>query len=233
MKRFVRLAAVQSTLAFLVTVYVRLVSATTRWRVEPADAVAEAMAVSDGAILFFWHGRIALGVACRELLKGLPIRVLISLSPDGEFIAKAAQRLGFPAIRGSTARRPGQQGKGGAAAFAQALDYIATGGGVIITPDGPRGPAEVMQAGSVVLAKRAGTRVFLAGIAARPALQLKSWDRAQIPLPFSRGCVVFEGPLHASTDTDRNEVEAVRADWEARLHALDARARAMLDEARP
>ena len=232
MKRFFRLGPVQSTLAYLLSIYIRFVGATMRWRFDQADAVDEAMAVPGGGMLFFWHGDIALAACCRQLIRGRSWRVMISLSPDGAFVTKAAARLGFPAIRGSTARRPGAHGKGGAGAFMEALDFIAGGGGVIVTPDGPRGPAEIMQAGPIMLAKRAETRVFLAGIAARPALKLENWDQTRLPLPFSRGVALIEGPLRLPADADRAATEAARADWQARLRALEAQAGAMLDQAR-
>jgi lysophospholipid acyltransferase (LPLAT)-like uncharacterized protein len=228
-KRFFRLGPVQSTLAVVLAAYLNLVTATMRWRLEAsADVVAE-LAKPEGGVVFFWHGRIALAAVSRRLMRGRPMRVMISLSPDGEFIAKAAAMLGFPAIRGSTARRPGAIGKGGAAAFMEALRFIAAGGGVFITPDGPRGPLEAMQAGPVVLAARAGTRVFLAGLAARPVAKLSSWDKTRVPLPFGRGFAVVDGPLHAPEHADRAALEAVRADWQARLRALESRAEALLD----
>jgi lysophospholipid acyltransferase (LPLAT)-like uncharacterized protein len=231
-KRFFRLGPVQSTLAFLLTAYFWLVQATMRWRFDQTETIAAEMAKPEGGMLFFWHGRVALAVNCRGLIRGRAFRPMISLSPDGEFISKTAAWLGFPPIRGSTQRRPGQASKGGAGAFMEALDHIAGGGGVIITPDGPRGPGEVMPFGPVMLAKRAETRVFLAGMAARPAIRLKNWDQTRLPLPFTRGAAVLEGPLRVPVDADRDQLEAVRAEWQARLIALDARAEAMLDGAR-
>jgi len=229
-KRFVRLGPVQSSLAFLLTLYLQIVGATMRWRIDRAEAAAQELALPGGGMLFFWHSRIALAVTCRRIVQVRSWRAMISLSPDGEFITKAAARLGFPAIRGSTARRDGAKSKGGAGAFMEALDFIAAGGGVVVTPDGPRGPAEVMQAGPVMLARRADTRVCLAGLASRPSLALKSWDQTRLPLPFSRGCVALDWPLYVAPDADRAAIEAARADWQARLSALQARAEAMLDE---
>jgi lysophospholipid acyltransferase (LPLAT)-like uncharacterized protein len=226
-KRFFRLGAVQSTLAFLLAAYLGFVSATMRWRMLPSNEVAEELAKPEGGMVFFWHGRIALGVVARRLVAGRTMRVMISLSPDGEFIAKAAARLGFLAIRGSTARRGGAVGKGGAAASMEALQVIAAGGGLFITPDGPRGPIEVMQSGPVMLAARAQTRVFLAGFAAKPVVTLKSWDRTRIPLPFGRGFAVVEGPLRVDPHADRAAIEVVRSDWQDRLRALEVRAEAL------
>jgi lysophospholipid acyltransferase (LPLAT)-like uncharacterized protein len=211
-KKFVRTPWVQSALAWLVSVYLGATLATMRWRFEnraPADA---AVASPTGIVALFWHGRIALAVHCRRVLKQKPRRVLISNSP---------------AIRGSTTtdRRANRRSLG---AFREALRFLDDGGVVAITPDGPRGPAEVMPEGPVMLARARQSPVFLFGLAAHPTLTLKTWDKTQIPLPFSRGCVVFDGPLSAPHDAEPAAIEATRADWEARLNAAQARAEAML-----
>ena len=121
---------------------------------------------------------------------------MISLSPDGEFIAKTGGLAGLP---GHPRLDPAPAGPGtaraAAGAFMEALDLIAGGGGVIITPDGPRGPGEVMPAGPVMLAKRAETR-GLSGRHRGPAGdQAEELGQDPPPLPFARGCAVLEGPL--------------------------------------
>ncbi len=142
----------------------------------------------------FWHGRIALAVVCRRVLKRKPCRVMISNSPDGEFIARTVERLGVPAIRGSSTTDTRRQAPQPGGLRCEAVRFIEAGGVVAITPDGPRGPAQQMPEGPVALARASGAPVFLFGLAAQPALKLKTWDRTQIPLPFGRGCVVFDGP---------------------------------------
>jgi lysophospholipid acyltransferase (LPLAT)-like uncharacterized protein len=226
-KKLVRTPWVQSALAWLVSAYLNATLATMRWRFENREAADAAVASPSGAIACFWHGRIALAVACRRVLKAKPRRVLISNSPDGELIAKIVRRLSFPAIRGSstTDRRAPRRS---VQAFRDALRFLDAGGVVAITPDGPRGPAEEMPEGPVMLARARQTPVFLFGLAARPALTLNSWDKTQIPLPFSRGCVVFEGPLTVAHDAEPALIDAVRLDWQARLSAAQARAEAIL-----
>jgi hypothetical protein len=59
-------------------------------------------------------------------------------------------------------------------------------------------------------------------------LTLKSWDRTQIPLPFARGCAVFDGPLVVSRKADAATVQAMRADWQTRLCAAQSRAEGLL-----
>ena len=224
MKKFVRTPWVQSTLAWLVSIYLGATLATMRWRFENREVADAAVASPNGLIALFWHGRIALAVACRRVLKHKPRRVLISNSPDGELIAKIVSRLSFPAIRGSTTmdNRADRRSIG---AFRDAVKFLDAGGAVAITPDGPRGPAEQMPPGPVMLARTRQTPVYLFGLAAHPTLKLKSWDKTQIPLPFGRACVVFEGPLFAPRDA---EPEALRLEWQMRLIAAQARAEALL-----
>lgn len=224
MKMFVRTPWVQSTLAWLVSVYLGATLATMRWRFENRGPVDAAVGEPAGAVACFWHGRIALAVVCRRVLKRKPRRVLISNSPDGELIAKIVGRLSFPAIRGSTTM-DSRANRRSIGAFREAVRFIDAGGVVAITPDGPRGPAEQMPQGPVMLARARQTPVFLFGLAAHPTLTLNSWDKTQIPLPFGRGCVVFEGPLTAPHDA---EPETIRLDWQARLSAAQARAEALL-----
>jgi len=224
-KKLVRTPWVQSALAWLVSAYLSVTLATMRWRFEDRAAADAAVAAPAGIIGCFWHGRIALAVVCRRVLKRKPRRVMISNSPDGEFIAKTVERLGFPAIRGSSTTDPRRKRRS-VEAFREAVRFLDDGGVVAITPDGPRGPAEMVPEGPVRLAKACGAApVFLFGLAARPTIGLRSWDRTQIPLPFGRGCVVFDGPIRvAEADT----IETVRLELQTRLNAVQARAEALV-----
>jgi hypothetical protein len=227
-KKLVRTPWVQSALAWLVSAYLGVTLATMRWRFENRAPADVAVAAPTGIIGCFWHGRIALAVVCRRVLKRKPRRVMISNSPDGEFIAKTVERLGFPAIRGSSTTDPRRKRRS-VEAFREAVRFAGEGGVVAITPDGPRGPAEVAPDGPVRLAMACeAAPVFLFGLAARPVISLRSWDKTQIPLPFGRGCVVFDGPIQFRHDTASARVEAARAELETRLKAAQARAEAMV-----
>jgi hypothetical protein len=226
-KLFFRRPGVQSILAWLISAYLGLTLASMRWRFENVAPLDQAVAGTAGGVACFWHGRIALAVVLNRRLNKKPRRVLISNSPDGELIAKIVRRLGFPAIRGSstTDRRAA---RGSVQAFREALRFIDSGGLVAITPDGPRGPAQVMPEGPLMLARARQSPVLLYGLAARPALTLKTWDQTKIPLPFGRGCVVFDGPHAIAHDAEPEVIEATRIDWEARLTAAQDRAEALL-----
>ncbi len=229
MKALLRSRVMQEGLAWLIALYIDVLIMTMRWRFENREPVNQAMASPQGLVALFWHGRIAQGIACRPLLGTKARKVMISLSRDGEFIALAASRLRIPPIRGS-ATRGGAVDKGGARAFREAIAFIRQGGVMILTPDGPRGPREVLPIGPAQMARMANCPVFIMSLAASPALRLKSWDLAQIPLPFARGCVVLEGPLTLPHRADEAMLETARADWQARMRAGQARAEALLGE---
>ena len=227
MKRLFRSPAVQWTLSMILSGYIDLALFTMRWRFVDTEEADKVVASPQGCIGAFWHGRIALAVVCRRVLKHKPRRVLISLSPDGEFIARAVERLGFPAIRGSGGRK-GKADKGGGAAFRQAVKFMADGGCLAITPDGPRGPNQVMQEGVVTLARVAQVPVFAFGLACSRGITLNSWDKGRLPALFSRGCVVFDGPFYAPRDAGPEALEALRVEWQERLTAAQLRAEAIL-----
>ena len=228
MKRLFRSPIVQSFLGWLVAAYIELIIVTVRWRFENRAPVDEVMSGPEGLIALFWHGRIAQGMACRPLLRDKPRRVMISLSPDGEFIAKAAERLKIPPVRGSTGRGGPTSSKGGTRAFREALTFIRTGGVMIITPDGPRGPREELPLGPLQMARAAGCPVFIMSLAAAPSLVLGSWDRTRIPLPFARGHVVLEGPLRLPPEPSLEGLERARLEWQGLMRAGQARAETLL-----
>lgn len=229
MKQVLRNAGVQAFLGWVLTGYLRMALATIRWRHINVEAVEPVLAGDSGAIALFWHGRIPLCLATAPQWWRKRTRAMISPSADGEFIAQALARVGFPAIRMSSAK-PGDAAKARQAAigFREAVTWTEGGGALVITPDGPRGPNEVIAPGALQIAKRSGAPVFLMGIAAAPAMQMKTWDKVMWAAPFGRGAVVWDGPHIAPRDIGPAEGEAMLADWSARLSAATRRAEAIV-----
>ena len=213
MKGFIRSPAVQWLLSMLVVGYIEIVHATMRWRLVNTEGADAAVAGPDGVIGAFWHGRIALSLICRRVLKQKPTRAM----------------MGVPSIRGSAIKASDKaKAKGGSTAFRQSLSFLEGGGCVALTPDGPRGPNQVMQDGVVTLARMSGAPVFLFGMAASGGVSLDSWDKTLLPMPFTRGCVVFDGPLHVPPEADEAQSEAIRLDWQNRINVAQTRAEAIV-----
>jgi lysophospholipid acyltransferase (LPLAT)-like uncharacterized protein len=216
--------------------YLYLVYATLRWNregQEHAQAVwAQALRDRCGAILAMWHSRVPVAPASWPQGPDKPeIRVLVSQSRDGEFITRVINKLGFPAIRGSSIKKTDTaKNKGGEQAFRDMVKWVRDGGAMAITPDGPRGPAEVMQKGALALARMTGAPVLFVGIAMKPCIRLNTWDRTIIPLPFARAAMVWDEPAVMTRDDDP---DALAATWAARLSAVSRRAEVIVGETAP
>lgn len=229
MKKLLRSDAVQNLLGWLLGVYIRLILRTVRWTHVNVECVEPVLAGDAGAVALFWHGRIPLCLATAPQWWRKRTKALISPSSDGQFIATALEMAGFPGIRISTAK-PGDTAKArqAVAAFREAVNHVAGGGALVVTPDGPRGPNEVIAAGSLQIAKRSKQPVFLMGIAANPAKQFDTWDKVMFAAPFGRGAVVWDGPFYAPDGIDEAGSEALLAQWSARLSEITRQAEAMV-----
>ncbi len=219
-----RIPWLQAALAWLLAAYLRATLRTLHWRHEGRERAEAVWDARGPVIVCFQHGRIALSPACWPLDRAQEPRAMISLSADGAFVARAMDALGFPAIRGGAGKA---SAKGGASAFRETLRWLKSGGGVAITPDGPRGPPGSMTDGPPLLAKASGAPVLLVGLACRPCLRMRSWDAHAVPLPFGRGAIVWDGPFHAPRNADAAALERLRTDWRAALAAVTDRAEAL------
>lgn len=233
MKGLIRSDAVQAALGWLFGTYLRLILRTVRWRHENLACVEPTLAGGSGAIALFWHGRIPLCLATAPQWWRMRTKCLISPSIDGQFVARALEMSRFPAIRASSAKAgDSAKARQAIAALREAVAWVKGGGGLVVTPDGPRGPNEVIAPGSVHIARRSGQPVFLMGIAAHPAWRIEgTWDKVMFALPFGRGAVVWEGPLFAPPDADETAIRALIVDWSARLSAATRRAEALVAKA--
>ena len=147
MKGLLRRPWIQAFLGRILAGYLILIRRTTRWRHEGLEALEPMFASGQGAIGLFWHGRIPICLGMAETWwRKDSRRCLVSPSSDGEFVALALEYAGFPAIRMSTAKKgDSAKARAAVAAFREAVQQVADGGVLIITPDGPRGPTRRSQ----------------------------------------------------------------------------------------
>lgn len=200
-----------------------LLGRTLRWRVEGRDHLDQAFAAPRPPIIGFWHGRILPGI---YYFRHRGIVVITSQNFDGEWIARIIERFGFGTARGSSSRSAG-------AALRQLIGHLRAGRSTAFTLDGPRGPACQAKAGAVWLACATGSPILPFHMEADRAWTLGSWDRTQIPRPFSTLSVVIGEPLFVPRETTEEGIEAHRRLLEDRLAALAARARQMAGREAP
>ncbi len=217
MKAFFRSAPVVAAIGWLIWAWMALVGRTVRWTIEgEAEARAElAAAGNPGLIVACWHETILLMPSgWNRAVRHWPERtgraaMMISLSPDGEPVARAVRHLDLDVVRGSAGnRKKAAKDKGGLRAIAEAAGRLRGGGYICMTPDGPRGPRRTASQGAVTLAQRSGAMILPYAISTRPAPRLKSWDRFIIPLPFTRGAIVFGGLIECAREADPDSLQA-------------------------
>jgi lysophospholipid acyltransferase (LPLAT)-like uncharacterized protein len=190
---------------------------TLRWRVEGLQHLDAVLASGRQPVMAFWHGRI---LPATFYFRRRGIVVITSENFDGEWIARIIERFGYGTARGSTSR-------GAKRAMLQLVRAMKAGRAAGFTLDGPRGPARVAQAGAVWLASASGNPVLPFHLEASSYWSLRSWDRTQIPKPFSTVALVVGEPIDVAKDASTDVLEAARLELEARLTALEARANAL------
>lgn len=84
---------------------------------------------------------------------------------------------------------------GGKEAMQLMVNEVEQGNSLAITPDGPRGPRHEMKMGAVRVAQRTGVPLILVGIAASKKRELRSWDKFEVPQPFSSVVVKYSEPI--------------------------------------
>ena len=126
-------------------------------------------------IFIFWHSKMLLGW---WLFKKENCLALVSKSKDGDILTRLLHNFKYNVIRGSSS-------KGGKDALEQIINEISNGNSVVITPDGPGGPARGIKNGALIISNRTGYPIIPVKINfSRKKILNKSWDKFEIPLPF-------------------------------------------------
>lgn len=156
----------------------RLLSATWRYREEAENGSLPILEGREPAVIAFLHGKM---LPMWYRFRGGAFAALVSTSRDGQLLADYLEgSLDYrDVVRGSSS-------KGGRAAFGAMVRLLKEEGRpLLVTPDGPRGPAGIPKRGSLLAAEMAERRVLVATWHARHVIRLKSWDAMEIPYPFS------------------------------------------------
>jgi len=153
-------------------------------------------------IYAYWHRHIFVTIY-RFMNTGA--RPLISLSEDGEIVAQIASEFGMNPVRGSSSR-------GGAKAFIKLLNSIKEEKSeVLITADGPKGPAREIKDGVIRLAQKSGSVVVpIAWHAGKVKIFEKTWDRFKIPLPFGVITYAYGKPITIPATGSKEDEETLK-----------------------
>lgn len=212
MHKLVRFNGFQNTLAFLVSLYIKLVYYTSRWSVYGLDGPNTLIKDQQSFIACFWHGRLAM--IPQMWAWDVPMTALVSGHKDGILVGKIFERFGINYVMGSTNR-------GGAQALRQTVRLLKKGTHIGMTPDGPRGPKEIVNPGVIAMAQLSGAVIIPVSCSVRRYKELRTWDRFRIPLPFNRGIFLWGEAIIVGKEDDP---ETMRTLLEVRLQAIQQQA---------
>jgi len=225
--QFVRRPAVQSTITSLVVNYLRIVNATSRTVYDPSDPYI--LHASLAPVIFtMWHGQHFMLPFLRRF--DLDVRVLISKHHDGELNARIAEKLGISTIRGSTARNPSRMfEKGALGGFREMKAALDEGAFVCMTADISQLAPRRAGLGIVALARASGRPIVPVAYATSRRIELTSWDRSTLNLPFSRGACAVGEIVEVPAEADDRVLESKRQNVENALNDATQRAYAIVD----
>lgn len=134
------------------------------------------------AIFIFWHKNMLIGW---NLFKNKGYSALVSQSKDGQILSNILYKWNYDIVRGSSS-------KGGK----EAIDTIINSknvNSIVITPDGPRGPSMEIKNGPLILSNKTSLPIIPVNINyLNKRVLKKSWDKFEVPLPFSK-CIISFG----------------------------------------
>jgi lysophospholipid acyltransferase (LPLAT)-like uncharacterized protein len=182
LRHILRLSWVQTIIAHLIIGYLKLVYYTSRWTITGTEHPDALIHCQKPFIACVWHGRMAM---IPFMLRGnISVTALASLHSDGQFVGKILNHFGVNHTLGSTSR-------GGTRALKEILQRLKNREIICLTPDGPRGPRQVLSSGIITMAKLSGAPILPISYSTNRYIELKSWDRFHLPLPFSKGAFVY------------------------------------------
>ncbi len=137
---------------------------------------------NEKAVFTFWHNKMLIGW---HLFKGKKYSALVSQSKDGDMLTRILKKWNYNVTRGSSS-------KGGKEAVNEIIVSLKDRSSAVVTPDGPRGPMYEIKNGALIIANKTGYPVIPVKIVmSKKKVLSKSWDKFEIPLPFSKCTAEF------------------------------------------
>jgi lysophospholipid acyltransferase (LPLAT)-like uncharacterized protein len=189
---------------------IRFISLTMGWQMQGLKHLDSIHQSGHRAIFTFWHSCI---FTATYVWRQRGIVVMSSQSKDGEFTSRFIKRFGYGTSRGSSTRGAGR-------ALAEMTECLSNGMDTAFTIDGPKGPAYLAKPGAVTLARHSGQAILPFHVAVRRYIELPSWDRLQIPLPFTRAKTFIAEPIYVPRNAGSDEVAACQAALQTALEEL-------------
>lgn len=202
----------------------RLADATLDLRVFGYEHLGVLLREGRPVLIVVWHGKGLLPVF---FLQELPLVVYSSHSRTGsiptlsrvvrQLTLASLAHLGYQVL---DAARFASESRG----VIRFLQYLSNGASGVIAADGPTGPIFQAKPGAAYVARKTGVALVPVGAAMRDVLALDSWDRFEIPQPFTKAAIAIGEPIVIPEDAADEALSQLSAHLETVLNDLTARA---------
>ncbi|MBQ4616145.1 MAG: lysophospholipid acyltransferase family protein [Mailhella sp.] len=201
--------------SFLMVNLYKAICATLRIKEVNRKAVDAAHASGERLIFCLWHDEL---FSLIPVARHLKVVAIVSPSKDGDYLERILASNNVGAVRGSSTR-------GGVRALLSLARMMKNELiHACITIDGPAGPYHVAKEGGFFLANRTGGRIVPVRIEMKNVFHAPTWDKFQIPLPFSKVMIHFGEPWGEGTvevpDLEETTLASAKTRLEAELHDL-------------
>lgn len=182
---------------YTASLLIKIIGRTIRFDDEEIGKIEKIESEGKAPIYAFWHDRILLSV---YFLRNRFVIGMTSPSGDGEIIARTIQRCGWGAVRGSSSRD-------GAKGLIAMIRFTRKGFASGFAVDGPKGPRYQVKAGALMLSRKTANPILPILIECKSYWTLNSWDKFQIPKPFTLAKVFIGDPIYAVAVSPQVETE--------------------------
>jgi len=183
------------------------------WRIKIVESAGLKKAIQKNRprVYAFWHGDELVMIS---LARFYFVATMTSTSKDGELLDKTVRLLGVRTSRGSSTR-------GAVNALKGLIDIAKSGPTPVIAVDGPKGPYHKVKPGVFQLAKALNAVIVPLGFQSSCThVFQKSWNKARLPLPFSKVVVSWGEPIEIPNQIDPRDLKLAEL-LEERLAAAE------------
>lgn len=153
---------------------------------------------------------------------------LASAGDLGRLVTRMLERCGFVVFRGGSSSRASRR----RAVLPSMIRHMRNQAGPVlygVTVDGSRGPAYRLKGGMLAVARACRAPVYLVRTWYRRRVELPTWDRTALPLPWNEVELLAVGPYWIPPDCTADELEQRREHLERELQELCALSHRRLD----
>ena len=196
-KKLLKNFFVQNILGFFTFLYIRAVNLTSSIQFENESIPKQFWNNDKPFILAFWHSQLMMiGFSWK---KNKNVNILASGHSDGKFGAIVGKYFNLNNIQTSK--------KNKSISLKSIFKLLNDNNYIGITPDGPRGPKEIVSEGIIKIAKSSKVPIIPIGFWSSKNFKLKSWDSFLITLPFSKCSFVWNKPLEIPYNIQENQIQ--------------------------